>query len=117
MYKAPAERLFLFITPTILPRFRYSCLYRFLSSLLTFLVRIGERGPDDKTAKTVEHRLLQDTVYSSSYNREVRPVLKETDVVNVSFSMTLVQIVDVVSYAKLLSVLVWHDVEYVFQEC
>lgn len=62
----------------------------------TILVKEGEQGPDGKIAKSVEHRLLQDTVYSPSYNREVRPALRETDVVNVGFSMTLVQIVDVV---------------------
>ena len=62
----------------------------------TILVKEGAQGPDGKIAKSVEHRLLQDTVYSPSYNREVRPALNETDVVNVGFSMTLVQIVDVV---------------------
>lgn len=62
------------------------------------LVKLGEKGPDNKIAKSAEHRLLQDLIYSESYNREVRPALHEKDVVKVSFSLSLVQIVDVVSY-------------------
>ena len=63
------------------------------------LVKPGEKGPDNKIAKSAEHRLLQDLIYSDSYNREVRPVLHDKDVVKVSFSLSLVQIVDVVSYS------------------
>ena len=65
-------------------------------------VQEGENGPDGKIAKSVEHRLLQDTVYSPSYNREVRPALRDSDVVKVALSMKLVQIVDVVSCDELL---------------
>ena len=62
------------------------------------LVKPGEKGPDNKIAMSAEHRLLQDLIYSESYNKEVRPALHEKDVVKVSFSLSLVQIVDVVSY-------------------
>ena len=55
------------------------------------------RGPDGKIAKSAEHRLLQNLIYSSSYNREVRPVLNDDDVMRVTFTLKLVQIVDVVS--------------------
>ena len=64
------------------------------------LVKVGEKGPDEKIAKTVEHRLLQDLIYSKSYSREVRPALHNSDVLRVQFSMSLVQIVDVVSFKK-----------------
>ena len=64
------------------------------------LVKVGEEGPDEKIAKTVEHRLLQDLIYSKSYSREVRPALHNSDVLRVQFSMSLVQIVDVVSFKK-----------------
>ena len=46
---------------------------------------------------TTEHRLLQDIIYTDSYNREVRPALRDSDVVTVLFGVKLVQIVDVVS--------------------
>lgn len=72
-------------------------------------VKEGEQGPDGKIAKSVEHRLLQDTVYSPSYNREVRPALREKDVVNVGFSMTLVQIVDVDEKGETLKINVWTE--------
>ena len=64
------------------------------------LVKVGEKGPDEKIAKTVEHRLLQDLIYSKSYSREVRPAVHNSDVLRVQFSMSLVQIVDVVSFKK-----------------
>ena len=68
---------------------------------MSFLpVKVGEKGPDEKIAKTVEHRLLQDLIYSKSYSREVRPALHNSDVLRVQFSMSLVQIVDVVSFKK-----------------
>lgn len=66
-----------------------------------FLVREGEYGPDRKIAMSVEHRLLQDLIYNPSYSREVRPALRNDDVLKVAFSLKLVQIVDVVSYEEL----------------
>lgn len=68
---------------------------------LFLLVKPGEVGPDKKIAKSAEHRLLQDLIYSDSYNREVRPALVDKDVVKVAFSLKLVQIVDVVRLSLL----------------
>lgn len=62
-----------------------------------FSAQKGERGPDDKIAKSTEHLLLQDLIYTKSYNREVRPALHDKDVLRVTFTLKLVQIVDVVS--------------------
>ncbi|KAJ7339488.1 hypothetical protein OS493_005886 [Desmophyllum pertusum] len=64
-------------------------------------VKPGEVGPDKKIAKSAEHRLLQDLIYSDSYNREVRPALVDKDVVKIAFSLKLVQIVDVVRLSLL----------------
>ena len=72
-----------------------------LMVFLMFLVREGEYGPDGKIAMSVEHRLLQDLIYNPSYSREVRPALRNEDVLKVAFSLKLVQIVDVVSYEEL----------------
>ena len=44
---------------------------------------------------TNEYRLLRDLF--ENYDKEVRPVFNKTDVVNVNFSMSLIQIVNVVS--------------------
>lgn len=68
---------------------------------LFLLVKPGEVGPDKKIAKSAEHRLLQDLIYSDSYNREVRPALVDKDVVKIAFSLKLVQIVDVVRLSLL----------------
>ena len=73
----------------------------YLITFLVFLVREGESGPDGKIAMSVEHRLLQDVIYSPSYSKEVRPALHDQDVLRVWFSLKLVQIVDVVSYQDL----------------
>lgn len=67
----------------------------------------GQRGPDKKIAKIAEHRLLQDIIYADSYNREVRPALRDSDVVTVLFEVKLVQIVDVDEKAETLKVNVW----------
>ncbi|XP_068725040.1 neuronal acetylcholine receptor subunit alpha-7-like isoform X1 [Montipora capricornis] len=83
-----------------------------ISSTTRPRVRKGAKGPDGKIAKSVEHRLLQDTVYSPSYNREVRPALRDEDVVNVGFSMTLVQIVDVDEKGETLKINVWTKQEW-----
>ena len=73
----------------------------FFHFILTIVCRVsaapGQRGPDKKIAKIAEHRLLQDIIYTDSYNREVRPALRDSDVVTVLFEVKLVQIVDVVS--------------------
>ena len=73
--------------------------------LLLVSVKEGERGADGKIAMTVEHRLLQDLIYSESYSREVRPALHDNEVLRVAFSLSLVQIVDVVSYEDFASLL------------
>lgn len=73
----------------------------FFHFIFTIVCRVsaapGQRGPDKKIAKIAEHRLLQDIIYTDSYNREVRPALRDSDVVTVLFEVKLVQIVDVVS--------------------
>ena len=46
---------------------------------------------------SAEHRLLQNVIYNPSYNKEVRPVINDDDVMKVEFTLKLVQIVDVVS--------------------
>lgn len=46
---------------------------------------------------SAEHRLLQNLIYTSDYNKEVRPVINDDDVMKVVFTLKLVQIVDVVS--------------------
>jgi len=56
---------------------------------------------------SVEHRLLQDVIYSPSYSKEVRPALHDQDVLRVWFSLKLVQIVDVDEKAETLKVNVW----------
>ena len=45
--------------------------------------------------ETDEFRLLRDLF--KDYDKEVRPVYKNTDVVNVQFSLSLIQIISVVS--------------------
>lgn len=56
---------------------------------------------------TTEHRLLQDIIYTDSYNREVRPALRDGDVVTVRFEVKLVQIVDVVSVVMRITFVKW----------
>ena len=53
-------------------------------------------GPDGKVATSTEHRLLQDIIYTSAYDREVRPVVTYEDQLKILFQLKLVQIVDVV---------------------
>ena len=77
---------------------RNNSAHRVLIILLLFSVKEGELGADNKIAMTVEHRLLQDLIYSESYSREVRPALHDNEVLRVAFSLALVQIVDVVRY-------------------
>ena len=49
----------------------------------------------DETPTTAEDRLFHRLF--DKYNKDARPVLHDTDTVNVTFGMTLSQIVDVVS--------------------
>lgn len=48
--------------------------------------------------ETEEFRLLRDLF--NDYDKEVRPVYNTTDVVNVEFSMSLIQIISVVRLLK-----------------
>ena len=53
----------------------------------------------DETPTTAEDRLFHRLF--DKYNKDARPVLHDTDTVNVTFGMTLSQIVDVVSVQQL----------------